>query len=189
MTLFSTGVGAATGTRISASFGIRRRGNGLGAGVRLTVGVRRRGVTLFELLVVLVLMTISAALVWPAISSVPDRLVDSEAQDPADVLQRQAGQATPLPDAAVDPVLTSARRAAIKRGEPVRVRVERDGVWAIVSVKGGLAIETGRVAMELAWLPDVVVDALGTCLLSPNVSRPAGAQSWDALACRWRGAR
>lgn len=147
----------------------------------------RGGVTLFELLVVLFLMGISAALVWPAISAKPNRVLDVEAPDPAAVAQREAGQAVTLPDTVVDAVLTTARRAAIKRGEPVRLRMATDGVWAMISVKDGLAIETGRAATAPGWAVDVVVDALGTCVLSPGVVPPARAQSWDALACRWRG--
>ncbi|MEO7996716.1 MAG: prepilin-type N-terminal cleavage/methylation domain-containing protein [Gemmatimonadaceae bacterium] len=143
----------------------------------------RRGVTLLELLVVLVLMAIAAALVLPAIRF-----------PRADVLQGDenigttgdANASALMQSPEVDGVLTQARRLAIKRGEPVRLRVATDGVWAIVSANSGKAIESGRVAEALSWQPDLTVDAVGTCMLQPTVVPRSNATAWDALACRWR---
>ena len=143
----------------------------------------RGGVTLIELLVVLVLMSISAALVVPALrfpstalSSVDGRTSNS---------QIKSGL---IPTPEVDGVLAKTRQLALKRGEPVRLRVAADGVWAVVPLNGGDAIADGRVTQPLSWLPDLTVDAIGTCVLSANVIPRAGAAAWDALACRWREA-
>lgn len=130
----------------------------------------RRGVTLLELLVVLTLMGAAAALVAPAIGLWPS-----------------AGASSP--EAAVNAVLTSARRQAIRRAEPLRVRVAADGVWALVSQRDGLVIDSGRVTrndVEPSATIDVLIDALGSCM------PPAGQVSdaaLDALTCSSGGAR
>lgn len=146
-------------------------------------GTQRRGVTLLELLVVLVLMAIASALVVPALRF-PSA---SWATDDGGSLtgQRQSGL---LPTPEVDGVLAGARRLALKRGEPVRLRVASDGVWAVVRLSGGEAIQNGRVTQRLSWQPDLTIDATGTCVLSASVVPRAGAAAWDALACRWREA-
>lgn len=143
----------------------------------------RRGVTLLELLVVLVLMAIATALVVPAL------------RFPSASLATEAGgsltghwQSGLIPTPEVDGVLAGARRLALRRGEPVRLRVASDGVWAVAPLKGGEAIQTGRVTQALSWQPDLTIDAMGTCVLAPNVLPRAGAAAWDALACRWREA-
>lgn len=143
----------------------------------------RRGVTLLELLVVLVLMAIASALVLPAIRfpHADALLGDENSTSSADTKSSALIQS---PE--VDGVLTQARRLAIKRGEPVRLRVATDGVWAIVSANSGEAIESGRVSDTLSWQPDLTVDAVGTCMLQPTVVPRANAVAWDALACRWR---
>ncbi|MEP6764606.1 MAG: prepilin-type N-terminal cleavage/methylation domain-containing protein [Gemmatimonadaceae bacterium] len=132
----------------------------------------RSGVTLLELLVVLVLMSISAALVMPSLR-LPKSLNVTDGTD---------GRVT----TAVDVVMTNARRIAIKRGEPVRLRMAWDGVWAIVPAKGGEAIQTGRISESLPWIPDVTIDAMGICVLNDGVVPRANARSWDALGCRWQ---
>ncbi|MBC8087991.1 MAG: prepilin-type N-terminal cleavage/methylation domain-containing protein [Phycisphaerae bacterium] len=162
----------------------RKRSIANRCGVSQRVPAPRTGVTLLELLVVLVLMAISAALVLPALSA---KTVETRMPGDEDGAATPGGRQTYLPpDAAISAVLTSARRAAVQRGEPVHLRVAADGVWAIVPLRGGAAISDGRASLPLLWLPDVVVDALGTCVLSQSVVAPATASAWDALACRWR---
>lgn len=147
-------------------------------------GATRRGVTLLELLVVLVLMAIASALVVPALRF-PSTSLGSE--DGASISgERQTGL---IPTPEVDGVLANARRIALKRGEPVRLRVAPDGVWAIAPLNGGETIENGRVTQTLTWQPDLTIDAIGTCVLSANVAPRSGAAAWDALACRWREAQ
>lgn len=135
----------------------------------------RRGVTLLELLVVLVLMAIVASLVLPNL-----RLPDA-----ATVMH----DGTPPARSAVDGVVSDARRLAIRRGEPVRLQVARDGVWAAVSVHTGSTIQDGRITGALSWRPDMTIDALGVCTLAPAAVPRAGARAWDALACRWQDER
>ncbi len=146
-------------------------------------GSARVGVTLLELLVVLVLMGIASALVVPALRF-PAASMGSDDGGSLSRVQQSGLIATPE----VDGVLANARRLALRRGEPVRFRVSTDGVWAIVALNGGEAIQNGRVAQPLSWQPDLTIDAVGTCVLSPNVVPRAGAAAWDALACRWREA-
>jgi prepilin-type N-terminal cleavage/methylation domain-containing protein len=146
----------------------------------------RRGVTLLELLVVLVLMALSAALVVPALSAPTTGALRSD-ETMNGKLGSGATERMDLGDLAIDPILTSARRLAIRRGEPLRVQIDRDGVWAIVPERGGSAIDGGRTQPPTLWLPDVIVDALGTCVLFAEVVPPPGARAWDAMTCRWRG--
>jgi prepilin-type N-terminal cleavage/methylation domain-containing protein len=136
----------------------------------------RRGVTLIELLVVLVLMAIGSALVVPAIRFP----ASGESAEPI------AAGLMPSPD--VDGIIATARNRALERGEPVRLRVAPDGVWAIVSARSGDAIASGRASDHPSWEPDMTIDATGTCVLSERVQPRPGARSWDALACRWRRA-
>ncbi|MEO7363088.1 MAG: prepilin-type N-terminal cleavage/methylation domain-containing protein [Gemmatimonadaceae bacterium] len=144
----------------------------------------RRGVTLLELLVVLVLMAIASALVLPAVRFPRADTLEGDPTTPSSTSPLRALIQSPE----VDGVLTQARRLAIKRGEPVRLRVATDGVWAIVSANTGESLESGRVAEKLSWQPDLTIDAVGTCMLEPMVVPRANAVAWDALACRWRGA-
>ena len=129
----------------------------------------RRGVTLLELLVVLVLMGIAAVVVAPALSR--------------PVLPPASGGTD-----AVAELVASARRAAIRRGEPVRLRLAPDGVWALVADRNGAVIASGRVPAgrpDDAETVDVRIDAMGSCT-------PAGAlnarlqrteRAFDPLAC------
>ncbi len=127
-------------------------------------GVRRvqLGVTLLELLVVLVVLGLTAAVVLPSLTPVVPRTD----RDPTATL------------------IATARRAAIRRGEPLRLRVDPDGVWALVSVRDGSVVDAGRLSgggQAIAGL-SLSVDGLGSC-------RPAGVMSgrgaFDPLACRW----
>ncbi|MEP6780370.1 MAG: prepilin-type N-terminal cleavage/methylation domain-containing protein [Gemmatimonadaceae bacterium] len=144
-------------------------------GVLVEVRMARRGVTLLELLVVLVLISISALLVIPSLR-MPNSLNVTDGTD---------GRAP----SAVDVVMTTARRVAIKRGEPVRLRVASDGVWAIVPAKGGEAIQGGRISESLSWVPDVTIDATGVCVLNDGATPRANARAWDAIGCHWLEAK
>ncbi|MGV3711296.1 MAG: prepilin-type N-terminal cleavage/methylation domain-containing protein [Gemmatimonas sp.] len=141
---------------------------------RLPVRRTRRGVTLVELLVVLVLMAIGSALIVPAL-----RLPDTEsAEGPV------ANGLMPSPE--VDGVIATARKLALDRGEPLRLRMAADGVWGIVSARNGAAIASGRSEAHPSWAPDMTIDATGTCILGERATLRAGARAWDGLACRWR---
>ena len=152
----------------------------VGRALRMTRSTRsvRGGVTLIELLVVLVLLAVTAAVVLPVLTP-PATATDD---DPA---------AT---------VVASARREAIRRGEPLRLRIDTDGVWALVTLHDGVAIEGGRLlgvtrAADNAVRPAadnyttatgialvLTIDALGSC--QPG-DHDAHGTSYDPLTCRW----
>ena len=115
-----------------------------------------RGVTLLELLIVLTLMGIAATLVVPALAR-PVR----------------------APEAASDSLVASARRTAIRRAEPLRVRVAPDGAWDVVTQRNGAVIDSGHVQDSLPAL-ELLLDALGGCV---PVARTATAASYDPLTC------
>ncbi len=125
----------------------------------------RRGVTLLELIVVLLVIAMSATLVIPALKQTMsgDDSINAELE-----------------------LLTQARRLATQRGEPLQLRVAGDGVWAVVSVRAGDVVSSGRSTASLSWLPNVRIDAVGTCMLGDGVAPPPNAKSWDAVGCRWR---
>jgi prepilin-type N-terminal cleavage/methylation domain-containing protein len=115
-----------------------------------------RGVTLLELLIVLVLMTVAAALVLPAFGARPAPAQTAEAR-----------------------VIASARRTAIRRAEPLRLRLFADGAWSIRSQRDGALVDSGRVAEALPP-SDVLVDALGSCI---PVGQSTGLMTFDPLSC------
>jgi len=169
----------------------------------------RRGVTLLELLVVLLLMALSAVLVLPVLSP----LTATSDRDP-----RLA-------------VIASARRAAVRRGESLRLRMEGDGVWALVTLRDGSVLDGGHVSKvrdgafrrggavsntsptiatssdptrtalrsdgpQETDMPDtevtlvLTITALGSCLPSqPDASTIAAADApalrFDVLSCAW----
>lgn len=115
-----------------------------------------RGVTLLELLIVLVLMTVAAALVLPAFGARPASTETAQAR-----------------------VVAAARRTAIRRAEPLRMRLSADGAWSIRSQRDGALIDSGRVREALPP-SDVLVDPLGSCI---PVGQSAGVVTFDPLAC------
>ena len=128
--------------------------------------IQRLGVTLLELLVVLILMALSAAVVLPAL--LPPSTVS---MDP--------------PGAAA---LAHARRSAIRRGESMRFQLSVDGAWALASVHDGNAVDSGRVLSrglngDTIVALNVLINSLGTCL---PVAADGASASFDPLACVWR---
>ncbi len=99
---------------------------------------------------------------------------------------------------AASALLTRARRAAIRRGESLRLRVAADGAWALVSARDGAEIESGRlpkarraqlggeeerpVAGNAEPELDVTIDALGSCRPASHALATTG---FDPLACAW----
>ena len=122
--------------------------------------VSRPGVTMLELLVVLTILALSAAVVLPALVP-PAR-------------ESRAGWET---------AVANARRTAIRRGERVRFRLDRDGVWAVVATDATV-VDSGRVVVKPTdTLPtlDVTIDPLGSCL--PTHMRDEA--TFDVLRCVW----
>ena len=115
----------------------------------------RRGVTLLELLVVLTLMGVASALVVPA-------------------LARRALQA----DGADVTIVVAARRTAIGRAEPLRLRLFADGAWTLTAQRDGAVVDSGHVRDSLP-AEDLLLDALGGCVPSPR----GPARAFDPMAC------
>lgn len=127
----------------------------------------RAGFTLVELIVVLLLLSIAAAVVGPSLWFAP----------------------RPPPDSELLALVGGARDAAIRRGETVRLRIDRSGAW--LALAGASASETvardtlmsGRLAAPRAASTDLFLSPLGTCapaVESESAFLPAGL---DPLTC------
>ena len=119
----------------------------------------RRGVTLLELLVVLVLLGLSAAVVLPTLR-----------------LPGATGPESPL---------VRARTLAVRRGEALRLEIHRDGAWTVrpATDRGGALLLSGSGAppSAMAMPESIVISALGTCL--PESAAAPGAVPWDPVRC------
>lgn len=122
-------------------------------------GRLRRGVTLLELIVVLALLGLLLAVAAPAFV-IPREKKDSE----------------------LAVVLTTARRAAILRSEPVTLIVSQSGDWRLDSPATADAspIATGTLDRSLGGLR-VQISPLGTCVATQGVST---LPNWNAVQCR-----
>ena len=100
---------------------------------------KRHGVTLLELLIVLTLMGIAAAVVAPTVTR---RFVAAEPGDLA--------------------VIGAAKRLAVRRAEPMRLAVGDSGAWRLTSVATALLVDSGRVAAMDPMTIDI--DAVGGCV-------------------------
>jgi prepilin-type N-terminal cleavage/methylation domain-containing protein len=120
---------------------------------------RRRAFTLLELLVVLVLLGLSAAVVVPSF-----RLPAATAPESA---------------------LLRARALAVRRGESVRLATDRDGRWLVVATadtEGTILLAgDGGAASASGAAGSVVISALGLC--QPEGHSAAGTPAWDPMRC------
>ena len=113
--------------------------------------------TLLELLIVLVLMAVFAALVVP-------------------VVGRRAG-----PVATADAALVaSARQTAVRRGEPLRLQLAATGAWLLTSQRDGALVDSGHIAGG-QQPTTLLVDVLGGCV--PVESSASNAAAFDPLSC------
>jgi len=133
----------------------------VGQGVRHETSRRRlrRGVTLLELIVVVVLLGLLLGVAAPAF------VIPTE--------KEESGRSI---------VLTTARRAAILRAEPVTLVVDQNGDWRLDSpaTAGASPIATGRLDRSAGGLR-VQVSPLGTCVATEGA---ASLRSWNATQCR-----
>lgn len=129
--------------------------------VRWFVMRRRRGYTLIELIVVLAILSLAAAVTLPAL------------------LRPWTGTT------AVQTVIESARDAAARRGETVYLRIDPSGTWRMEG--GGSPLESdgaaGRIA-PIATAPlTILVAPAGSCALDVRSSTAARGLTLDPLSC------
>ena len=121
------------------------------------------GFTLVEILVVLVLMGLAAALVAPALIA-------------------------PRHDSDLKTLLGSARDAAARRGEVVYLQIEPSGNWRLEGgaspLEGTLA--AGRIKPFLTVPATLVVSPLGSCAFDVRSGAAARVVALDQLTCEIR---
>ncbi len=121
----------------------------------------RPGFTLVEILVVLIMMGLAAALVAPA-------------------LLAPHHHASTLND-----VVAGAREAAARRGEVLYLSIEPTGRWRLEGganpLEGSLA--GGRLEPFLAAPVTLIVSPLGTCAFDVRSAAAAGAITLELLTC------
>ena len=119
----------------------------------------RHGVTLLELLVVLLLLGLAVALTLPRLS-IPSRAAEGD------------------PRART---VAMARALAVRRAEALRLEVDADGRWRLLardSVLQGGALPGGGARLRLVLSP------LGVCVPEPSDDAPVpGGPTWDVAAC------
>ena len=125
---------------------------------------RRSGFTLIEILVVLILMGLAAALVAPAL------------------LPHHHDQS------ALSALLASAREVAARRGEVVYLHIDPTGQWRMEAGANPLAgtLATGSVPPFLAASVTLMVSPLGSCAFDVRSAAAAGAVALDPLTCQIR---
>jgi type II secretion system protein H len=125
---------------------------------------RRSGFTLIEMLVVLILMGLAAALVLPAL--LPPHHDDS----------------------ALKALLGSAREAAARRGEVVSLQIDATGQWRMAAAANPLegTFGTGSVQPFLTSSVTLLVSPLGSCAFDLRSAAAAGAVALDPLTCEIR---
>jgi prepilin-type N-terminal cleavage/methylation domain-containing protein len=125
----------------------------------------RNGLTLVEMLVVLLLMSLSAFLVAPALFRPP------KAAEP------------PLA-----PLLRTARETAVRRAEMVYLQITPGGEWRVQGAasreQGDLA--RGRLAGFTGPPLTLVFSPIGTCAFDARSARAARALTLDPLICELR---
>lgn len=129
--------------------------------VGISLGRQRRGVTLIEMVVVLVLIGMAAALVIPAL------------------LRPRSGES------GLEELVSNAREAAIRRGETVFLRVGESGEWKIegaATSSGNGALLAGRVDPLPAPLT-LLVTPTGSCMLDVPSAAAAPGVRLDPLTC------
>jgi prepilin-type N-terminal cleavage/methylation domain-containing protein len=126
---------------------------------------RHEGYTLVELIVVLILLTIAAAVVAPSF--------------------RSPG---PKDSSAFPTVIGSAREAAIRRGEMVRLHIDRFGAWQASAGTDGQTefLMAGSLSDLQPSSTDFLFSAFGTCALAIESSPSEALATLDPLTCEMR---
>lgn len=123
-----------------------------------------RGLTLIEVLIVIAILAIAAAIVYPNIVRRDAPATLSEAQ-----------------------LIEQAKALAIAREEPVRLSIHLDGTWEIVSdaAPGTSALAVGHLVEAPAHGVELRVTELGTCFTVRDDRRIEG-PAIDAVSCTIR---
>lgn len=121
----------------------------------------RSGYTLLEVIVVLLLLAVAAAVVAPSLlHSPPD-------------------QSSP-----VRALVSQARAASVRRGETVRLTIDRSGLWQ-ATVGTGVErrlLMAGRLAVRPGTATDLIFSPLGTCGISAGADLEP-LTGYDPLTC------
>jgi prepilin-type N-terminal cleavage/methylation domain-containing protein len=123
----------------------------------------RTGYTLIEMIMVLIVLTIAAGVVAPSLMS-------------------------PAPGSSLKEVVGNARDAAVRRGEMVRLEIDRVGVWqATVGTAGQTELLlSGRVRDASGTTMDLLLSPLGTCGPPPASIPAKSVTAFDPLTCEPR---
>ena len=119
--------------------------------------IARPGFTLLEVLVVLILLGVGFGLAVPAFVTPQDGATDG-----------------------VQRILSTARRAAVRRAEAITVSIGPTGDWTIDNGDRAASPETGTLDWEPGAQVRVRVSPLGACVLDSN----DGSLLIDAVSCR-----
>ena len=124
----------------------------------------RRGLTLIEVVIALAILAIAASIIYPNVF-------------------RPKATAGPVSETAL---LTQTKAFAVARAEPVRLTVQQDGAWEIVTDGSPSSVlASGRLAEAPASAFEVRVTELGACLPGPKDKANEGPEI-DAVSCTVR---
>jgi prepilin-type N-terminal cleavage/methylation domain-containing protein len=132
---------------------------------RDVAGRDTRGFTLLELVVVLIVLALAAALTAPALTRAPEH--------------RESGLAT---------LLTVSREAAALRGETIRLSIAGSGSWRMEGVTSAreAPIQTGQVDSFPGLPVTLIVSPVGSCGFDARSAGSAAEIPLDPLTCTLR---
>jgi len=125
----------------------------------------RAGYTLVEVIVVLILLALAASAVALSLPSF-----------------------RPEQSSALRALVGSAREASVRRGEMVRLRIDRSGAWQIVAgtPPGSEVRMSGRLADPPSNATDLIFSPLGTCAPPVEDNPVETFGDYDPLTCEAR---
>jgi prepilin-type N-terminal cleavage/methylation domain-containing protein len=123
---------------------------------------RHLGYTLLEVIVVLLLLAVAATVAAPSLLS-------------------------PRPDqsSSLRTVVGNAREAAVRRGELLRLRIDRSGSWQVIAVSSPRSklLMSGRIP-DTGETVDLLFSPLGTCAPTPEALPAQVLAALDPLTCQ-----